>query len=205
MKVIKIQKLEKPGSKLNFWQSAVNLLDAATGSSDHAYSVPGLSTVGPDGIPRSRRVVLRSVDTEQGILKIYTDRRSVKARHLDSGSEFSFLFWDPESSIQLACGGPTHWAPVGETEAVFTNLPKHGRKAYATLPRPGSELDAASSGLPADWDDMDLSATDYALDNFGIAVTTLRWADVLHLDRNGNSRMAGTRPDRDWKWEWITP
>ncbi|NJB85634.1 hypothetical protein GGR26_001379 [Lewinella marina] len=182
------------------------MLRRGAGASAHPFALPTLCTVGPTCVPRPRKVVLRAVNSDTTMLRTYTDRRSVKATHLKEGSEASYVFWDPNQQLQLMTGGPTSWASEEEADAVFAGLPKHGRKAYATEAAPGTPLPSPGSGLPPDWEERDKEATDFARDHFGILVTTLRWADVLHLDRGGNTRMAGTRPlNGDWTWEWVVP
>ncbi|WP_168797405.1 hypothetical protein [Neolewinella litorea] len=193
-------------NKFKFWQSPSNLLRSAPDNSDHPFALPTFCTTGPEGVPRPRIVVLRAVDAAITELRCYTDRRSVKAEHLAAGSEGSYLFWDPDTSLQVMAGGPTHWAPEDEARNAFRKLPKHGRKAYATVSAPGTKVPHPTSGLPEDWDERQVADTDYAIHHFGILITRLRWADVLHLDRQGNTRMTGSRSDGgDWYWEWAIP
>ena len=190
---------------LNVWERTKQLVREAAAGDSHPFAVPALCSSSPDGHPRPRKVVLRAADEAVTTLRCYTDRRSVKARHLAAGSEFSYLFWDDESRIQFACGGPSRWADEAEADRVFNDLPRHGRKAYATRHAPGTPLPGPESDLPAGWDDFSPEQTDYARKHFGILITELRWGDLLQLHRDGNLRQRGSRAGRDWTWEWVTP
>ncbi len=188
------------------WSLAWQLLGKAAESGDGALATPSISTVASLQVARPRVVVLRKADDQNCVLTCYTDRRSVKVDHLNKGSEFSWLGWDREASVQFVGGGPTTWASEAEHRKIFAQLPKHSRKAYATVSPPGSPLPDAGTGLPSRWEDMDEAETDYALANFGILKTRLRWAEVLKLDREGNTRLAANRSDGDeWSFQYIVP
>ncbi len=197
--------MEDSAENLNFFSQIKDLLRTAADNPDHPFALPALTSTGADGVSRPRKVVLRGAARELSELRCYTDRRSVKAGHLAADSEFSYLFWDPGSSLQLMCGGPSRWAGEEEARSVFSGLPKHGRKAYATEDPPGTALPMGASGLPANWERLSLEETDYAGEHFGILLTTPRWADILHLDRSGNRRLSGTRASGQWNWGWIVP
>ncbi|WP_116127911.1 pyridoxamine 5'-phosphate oxidase family protein [Lewinella sp. IMCC34183] len=197
--------MRRSATNLNVWSEIAHLLREAADDGDHPFALPTLCSSGSGGLARGRMVVLRAADPDAATLRTYTDTRSVKVDHLQAHPEFSYVFWDRETRYQLMCGGPTHWADAAETDAVFADLPKHSRKAYATRSAPGTPLPGGGSDLPEDWDSLDLDGTDYARENFGILVTTLAWADVLQLDRDGNRRALGHRRAGEWTWEWITP
>ena len=198
--------IANPSSIPSLWSLAWQLLGKAAESGDGTLATPSISTVASLQVARPRVVVLRKADDQNCVLTCYTDRRSVKVDHLNKGSEFSWLGWDPEASVQFIGGGPTTWASEAEHREIFAQLPKHSRKAYATVSPPGSPLPAAGTGLPDRWAEMDEAETDYALANFGILKTRLRWAEVLKLDREGNTRLAANRSDADeWSFQYIVP
>ncbi|MEM9260806.1 MAG: hypothetical protein AAGA62_14255, partial [Bacteroidota bacterium] len=84
-------------------------------------------------------------------------------------------------------------------------LPKHSRKAYATLQPPGALLSKPEGGLPPDWEERTLAETEYAATNFGVLRTTLQRAEVLRLGRNGHLRLRAIRQNENWKLDWIVP
>ncbi|MBB4077706.1 hypothetical protein GGR28_000307 [Lewinella aquimaris] len=191
----------------DLWKQAWQLIFEALNTPDHPYATPAVATTDPYGVPRLRTVVLRDAATEdQSTLRCYTDIRSVKMDHLRrEGAELSWLFWDPATKLQLTCGGPALLVRDEERQRIFSELPKHGRRAYATLLPPAAGLPEAQTGLPADWDERTLAETDYAEANFCVLETQLRWGEVLQLSRQGNARLTATRAAGVWKLDWIVP
>ncbi|WP_420460601.1 pyridoxamine 5'-phosphate oxidase family protein [Neolewinella sp.] len=190
---------------LDLWTQAWDLILAGADSGDHPFGLTYVASVGGQGVPRQRTVVLRSADRKLAELRTYTDRRSIKAHELKANNLVSYLFWDPDTRIQFSGHGPTHWLPRAEAREVFNQLPKHGRKAYATQQPPSTPLERADDGLPPDWAELSQQQTDYAVANFGVLVTRIQYADVLRLDREQNLRLTASRSGNDWTLRWIVP
>ena len=191
---------------LDLWEQAWDLILTSAGQADRPFGTPVVGNAGRDGLPRQRTVVLRGADKSAATLTHYTDRRSVKASELTNNPIFSYLFWDAEQRIQFSGHGPTRWLMREEAKDIFDSLPKHGRKAYATVQPPSTHLPDGGSGLPPDWEERTLPETDYARGNFGVLVTTLQYADVLLLDREGNRRLTAVRDaSQQWQLRWIVP
>ncbi len=67
----------------------------------HAWRTPVLATVGCDGSPNARTVVLRKVDTHQQTLCFYTDARSAKVNELKKEPKAVLAFWSGRLNWQL--------------------------------------------------------------------------------------------------------
>lgn len=198
----------KPLRTPPLWQQAWHLLGQATEAGNGGFTTAVVATVDPDNHqPRSRTVVLRDVAEEPSELTFYSDLRATKVAHLLRGSEVSFTFWDGDRSLQFCGGGPARLAASAVHDRIFVNLPKHGRRAYATRSAPGATIEAAGTDLPSDWESRALPATDYARANFAVVIVKLRWAEVLHLDREGNTRLAAERPGgrNEWSFRYVAP
>ena len=178
---------------------------AGAGTSDHPFGLVYTASVGGQGVPRQRTVVLRSADRQLAELRTYTDRRSIKARELERNPLLSYLFWDPDTRIQFSGHGPSRWLPRDEARGVFHQLPKHARKAYATEQPPSTPLVRAGDGLPDDWPRRSEQETDYAAANFGVLITQIQYADVLRLDRDHNLRLSASRSQGQWSLRWVVP
>ena len=190
------------------WKRVWQLLERAAADGDGDFAFPVVATVGSElSAPRGRVVVLRKVDPDAATLDFYTDRRSLKIEQLTSNPEIAWTFWDADSRLQCCAGGKSRMIVDDTRKGVFDQLPKHSRRAYATVHAPGTILDAPSAGLPVNWEDLDLPDTDYALDNFVIVRTELAWVDILHLDRAGNTRLAATRKVAEdaWTFTYVVP
>ena len=190
------------------WQLAWQLLETAARSGDGGFALPVIATSGPKGNgPRGRIVVLRGAEREASTLSFYTDRRSLKIEQLAANPSIAWTFWDAERRLQCCAGGTARIVPDHTRDAIFADLPKHGRRAYATLQPPGTPLSGPASGLPADWDDRDADETRYARQHFAIVRTELLWADILQLDREGNTRLSAVREAADlpWSFTYVVP
>ncbi|WP_264758996.1 pyridoxamine 5'-phosphate oxidase family protein [Neolewinella maritima] len=192
-------------TSLTLWTQAWRLIKEGAARTDHSYSLVAMANCGAQGIPRQRTVVLRNADEGSATLYTYTDRRSVKASELRQHNVLSYLFWDADSRIQFTGHGPTHWLPEEEARALFDTLPKHSRKAYATVQPPATPIDRPQDGLPDDWPTRAITDTDYAAGHFGVLVTELQYAEVLRLDREHNLRLSGVRTGAEWTLTWLIP
>ena len=200
------------------WTAVWRLLGRATADKKHAYATPSMATVSRRPalgehddlyIPRLRTVVLRAANRHERLLTAYTDRRSQKVEDLRSLNQYlAWCFWDKRSQIQFTGYGPTQIVTSEESGRIFDSLPKHSRKAYATLSAPGHNLaDNQATALPQDWSDLSLRDTAYARDNFCVLRTELRAAEVLRLSRSGHERLRAKYEVGAAKWEfnWVVP
>lgn len=193
------------GKKL--WKKGWELLKRGAVDKKHDFNLAVLCSINSTLHPRSRTLVLRKAMKDEGELWGYTDKRSDKATAIDAGRDtLSWTFWSPRHKIQFNGSGKTRWLDAEESQQLFAKLPRHSRKAYATLSAPGSPVADGSSGLPADWEERDLANTDYAADNFGVLITHLTEVEILFLSREGHQRIRASRqPFRTWGLQWLVP
>jgi pyridoxamine 5'-phosphate oxidase len=83
------------------WQA----LAAAPTTRGHGFSLLALATVGTDGAPHARTVVLRAVDSAARQLLLYTDARSAKVAQLEHEPRVQLLAWCPRLRWQLRLSG----------------------------------------------------------------------------------------------------
>ncbi|PHI21654.1 hypothetical protein CEQ90_02255 [Lewinellaceae bacterium SD302] len=190
----------------DLWQAAWQLLTRANKDRKHAYRTATVSTVTPSGYPSARTVVMRNANRENFTLRLYTDRRSHKVAQLEKTPRLHWLFWDPKKQIQFSGVGEVVFWPPDQARELFIQLPKHGRKAYATVIGPGEPAREKTDGLPPNWSVLELEETDYAAENFLVVETRLFKVDLLYLDREcGNQRLNAQRSGDDWKLNWMVP
>lgn len=190
------------------WQLAWQQLSRANQDHKHPFRTASIATVDTQGFPRARTVVMRKADRQTGSLLLYTDIRSRKVEEWGETNQLHWLFWNPKSQLQLGLRGYVERLERKEELAIFNKLPKHGRKSYATLSAPATPRPANPDGLPDGWEELMLSETDYAAENFAAYRTVLLEADVLQLNRDeGHRRLSASRTDAesDWQLHWITP
>lgn len=79
------------------WQE----LTRATKDRHHQWRTPVLASIGLDGYPQARTIVLRYADQSEWILDAYTDSRSPKCYELVKDNHAQLVFWNARSRWQL--------------------------------------------------------------------------------------------------------
>jgi len=85
-----------------------------------------LSTVGVDGRPDARMVLLKELD-ERGAFVFYTNRESAKGRELDALPEAALVFWWEPLERQVRVRGAVEQTTEEETRAYFATRPRESR------------------------------------------------------------------------------
>jgi pyridoxamine 5'-phosphate oxidase len=81
-----------------------------------------LSTVGADGRPSARIVLLKGVDSEG--LVFFTNTRSRKGREIASKADVALTFWWPQIESQVRFEGPARPVSAAEADAYFATRPR---------------------------------------------------------------------------------
>lgn len=81
-----------------------------------------LSTVGADGKPSARVVLLKGIDA-QGLV-FYTNTRSRKGQEIAARPAVSLMFWWPQLESQVRFEGEAERVPDGEADAYFATRPR---------------------------------------------------------------------------------
>ena len=147
-----------------------------------ALHTPTLCTIGLDGAPRARVLVLRGADRAGASLRLHTDRRSAKVEELNVEPRVSVLFYDATLKLQLRVSGT---AVVGTedhaTEEAWAATRPFSRECYRVAPPPGTAI--VSGGSYAHPGDDTNARASFA--TIRIAVETL---EALYLAASGHRR-----------------
>jgi len=81
-----------------------------------------LSTVGADGRPSARIVLLKGIDADG--LVFYTNTRSRKGRDIAARPDVSLTFWWPQLESQVRFEGPARPVSAAEADAYFATRPR---------------------------------------------------------------------------------
>jgi hypothetical protein len=155
-------------------------LARATADRRAAWRTPVLATLGIDGAPRARTLVLRAADQAAATLTLHTDARSAKAAELGRDARAALLFWDPRALVQLRAEGTASLAP---DPAAFAALPAGGRAVYAVAPAPGTPIAAPDAVATAD------PAAAFRV--LTVRVATLEWLALSTPHRRARFDLAG--------------
>lgn len=168
------------------WAKVVAWLLAGATTATHSFRRPVVSTLGSDGFPETRVVVLRGFDESSREVVFHTDVRSPKAANLRSDPRCGFLLYDPDQHLQVRLR-TTATLHHGDARArhEFDALPPHTRATYACTVPPGGDL---PPDAPFDYPPRPPVNEAMAFENFVAVACVIRQADVLELHEQGHRR-----------------
>lgn len=173
-------------------------LEAALVDRRDPFRTPAVVTVGLDGIPQARTVVLRAVDAAAWTLDFYTDVRSAKHDELANAPAAAWLFYDAARSLQIRATGIAS-VHVGDSvaDAAWASSALASRAAYVSKTSPGSVIGAPAPSVFL----QDDAQAESGRTNFCAVRCTVREFDVLQLHSQGHRR-AKVRADHA---VWLAP
>lgn len=123
------------------------LLQAVLGAAPVDPNAMALATVGQDGKPSIRTVLLKGVD-ERGFV-FYTNYQSRKGRELSENPQAALVFYWPDLERQVCVAGPVTKLPREESEAYFRSRPRGSRLAAWASNQ--CDVVASRAALEAKW------------------------------------------------------
>lgn len=163
---------------------------------------PALATIGLDGRPRARTVVLRGADPAAWTLQVHTDRRSPKYAEIERDPRVALMIYDASARIQLRAEGLARLHRDDAVAATAWHATRAmSRVCYAQLAPPSAaaaDPAAAVAGSP----DGDA----FAVGNFAVIRITVDEIEWLHLAHTGHRRarfVAGC--DGTASATWLSP
>lgn len=199
--------MERFDNTEDFLHDSWHLLIKSAARRKGDYQKPSVSTLGNNGFPQQRIVVLRDVDLSDRLLTFFTDARSEKVKELEETPRLSWLFWDKRKKVQIRMAGNAFTEQgTDRCRGYWDNLPVQGRASYALLTAPGTAQEDDSVPLPEYWNkDIDLEKTAYAFKNFMVVTCQVETADLLHLHHEGHQRALYQYQDNQWNGHWAAP
>ncbi|MGL4440774.1 MAG: pyridoxamine 5'-phosphate oxidase family protein [Bosea sp. (in: a-proteobacteria)] len=163
------------------------------------FHAPTVASLGLDGRPRARVVIMRACDVTKATLRFNTDRRTEKFAELSRDPRISLTGYDAGSKIQVRAEGV---ASLHTDDAVADTAWEASRQfsriCYGTVPAPGTLLgDGGGFSLPSE--DAEIAAGRANFSTVVIKVRTLEW---LYLAHAGHRR---ARFDVGGEGMWLTP
>lgn len=163
-----------------------------------AFRSPTLATVGPDGRPQVRTVVLRGFDAATRLLTVHSDLRAAKIAALRADPNVAVHVWDDSAQIQVRIDG-TAVISAGDAlaRAEWARLHAGSRATYRSQPTPATPVED-----PADIPRVD---EDAAFARFAVLRVQLDGLDWLHLAREGQRRAHFVWRDAVLDQRWLVP
>jgi pyridoxine/pyridoxamine 5'-phosphate oxidase len=180
-----------------------NLLTEAVSNRHMAFHTPVLLSIGLDGRPRGRTVVVRSFDPSMRRLRCHTDIRSDKAAEIAKDARIGWVFYDPASKWQVRLQGRAVLHHLDDqAQAAWQQSKRMSQICYGTNPAPGTVIGSADQFvLPQE--PAEIAAGEA---HFSALICTYDEMEALWLGHKGHRRMR-------YHWseggeihsEWLAP
>jgi len=161
---------------------------------------PALATVGTDGLPQVRTVVLRAFDPASRTLMIHVDIRSGKIQELAAQPQAALHVYDParEAQFRLACHVKVHRAGAVH-ERAWADKPHLSRVHYTVAATPGQPIagpgDAEIAG----------GSGDAGKENFAVLELEIQGIEWLYIGSRGHRRARFQWDGNAWEGTWLVP
>jgi pyridoxamine 5'-phosphate oxidase len=165
------------------------------------FHTPAVATIGLDGRPRMRTVVLRGADAGQGTLRFHTDLRGAKVAEVRCDPRVALHAYDPRAKFQVRLEGRAsiHFNDLVADKAWEASR-LMSRACYATEPQPGTPLDEVGGfDIPSEENEINTGRV-----NFCVVLLHVATIETLYLDHAGHRRALfalGHPIDANW----LTP
>lgn len=152
-----------------------------------------LATLGADGAPEARGVVLRAADPARCTIDIFTDASTRKCAEIAADPRAALTLWREDVLLQLRLRGTIAVIEGPQAQAAWAGLSDRALPDYGVTPVPGTPITAP---------DAYTRTPDAA--RFAILRLTVDTMDVVSLNRPTHSRAVYERRD-GWRGQWCAP
>jgi hypothetical protein len=176
---------------------AFRLLARGVADRRSAFHTPTLATIGPDGAPQLRTLVLRGFDAAIRTLRLHTDRRSAKWAALAAESRAALHVYDAGAQIQLRLSGRARLHAEDDTaDAAWAASRAGSRSCYAVEPGPGMPVPAPPPAPAGEANGRG---------HFGLIHLAFDRMEWLHLRRSGHRRALFAWGPEGLHETWLVP
>ena len=185
------------------------LLEEGVRNRDHGFHLPAVASLGRDGRPAVRTVVLRGVERNDRILRFHSDRRSPKLAELAAEPRLSLLFYDPAELTQLriAARASIHGSDA-VADAAWRETRLFSRRCYLQEPGPSQPVAGPTSALPPEFAERapEPDESEAGRPNFAVVLCRIEAIDWFYLNARGHRR-ARFAWDGEGRLEadWLAP
>lgn len=178
-----------------------HLLERSLVDRDAPFRTPTLASIGQDGEPVSRTLVLRAASRADAVLQCHTDIRSEKINEIRREPRVSLHFHDPRARVQLRVGGLAA-VHSGDDVALDAWTGSHlpSRAMYRIQPGPGAPLSHPDEAVIADA----LHPRD-GFENFAAVRVAIRRMEWLYLGARGHRRALFDFQTGEAVGRWLAP
>lgn len=182
------------------------LLARGTADRRSPFHAPVVASVGLDGAPQQRTMILRKVDVAARTLRFNTDTRSAKWQEILKHPHVSVIGYSVTDKIQLRLSGVATLegdSPLADN--IWANMRDQSRVAYAQPASPGAEVALPNVYVPPLELRRDDPAAQSARKHFCLLTVKVECLDWVYLHLNGNRRAQFRWPADVSASCWLAP
>ena len=161
------------------------------------FHTPTLGTVGREGMPDLRTLVLREADEGERRLRFHTDRRAAKVEQIGADPHVAVHFYDGGKKLQLRLVGTAQvqFDQGSRADEAWEATRSFSRACYRVAPPPGTAIHEGGAYAMSDGEDEDDGR-----EAFAIIVVDVTSVEALYLAADGHRRARfGNDPT------WLVP
>jgi hypothetical protein len=178
-----------------FIAKALTLLARGVADRRAAFHTVSLATIGLDGAPQLRMVVLRGFNANAPSINFHTDKRAAKFAELAASPAASALAYDQGAKLQIRMNGMVIIRHGDDdTAKLWASLQPTSRICYHTPDAPGGPLSGAAPISEAQ-----------ARENFCVCTLMITQFDILYLRAAGHLRARAKFTQDGKTTSWVAP
>ena len=181
------------------------LLEQGVHRRSSPFHTPAIGTIGVDGAPTIRTMVLRAVDRERREVRVHSDRRSAKLSEIQYNPRIALHAYDPALKVQLRLRGIARVDEFGpEAGLAWQRSRKMSRACYRAPLSPGTAvLEPDMAAIPNGAE----AVVDAGRDNFCAIMCTISELEWLYLAATGHrrARFAWSNDGTLMTATWLAP
>lgn len=186
------------------FDAAWAMLKEATINRRKPCHLANVATIGLDGRPKVRTVVLRDADAASRTIRFHTDARSQKVAELAANPHIEAHFYDQPANIQIRLSGVALIEATDQPTArqAWSEAKAMSKVCYRLDTGPGSALQAGDGYgyLP-----YEKGETDPGEAQFRTVAIKMERMDVVELKYDANRRAVFKIVDDEVEGRWVVP
>lgn len=176
-------------------------LEAGVSVQRSPFTMLQAATLGIDGAPKVRTIVLRQVSRADRVLSFHTDARSEKVAELRRDPRMSIVANDLDSLVQIRAEGVAAICDdEAQRRAIWQSSRPHTLLLYRAPLPPGTPVES-----PEDAHVDGTAPTGDGYENFCLIHMTITRVDWLELARAGHRRAVFDLHEGGYEGRWIAP
>jgi pyridoxamine 5'-phosphate oxidase len=188
----------------DLYDAAWSMLKSATINRREACHLANVATIGLDGRPKVRTVVLRDANAASRTIRFHTDARSEKVRELAANPHIEAHFYDQPANIQIRLSGVAIVEATDQLTArqAWGEAKAMSKVCYRLDAGPGTPLEAGDGyGYLTYYNDE----TDPGEAQFRTVTIRVERMDVVVLKFDANRRAVFEVSGGEVEGRWVVP